>query len=240
MHRFVRSTARSAVASFLAVSILYSSTSTSFFLIPSFASLQESCGGEIHKKNLVDKRKLQSRTTPLFVQASDSGSTSVSSSSDSCIKAPTTMHWYQHEISVTAPSRGCHLITSTVNNAIAKDIANIKVGMANIFVQHTSASLTINENADPDVRRDLEVSLNKIVPESWNHDGTFRHTLEGDDDMPAHVKSSMMGVSLNIPIRNGRLALGTWQGIYLNEHRNQGGWGGGHTRTVIITLQGQG
>jgi secondary thiamine-phosphate synthase enzyme len=150
------------------------------------------------------------------------------------------MHWYQHEISVTAPSRGCHLITSTVNNAIAKDIANIKVGMANIFVQHTSASLTINENADPDVRRDLEVSLNKIVPESWNHDGTFRHTLEGDDDMPAHVKSSMMGVSLNIPIRNGRLALGTWQGIYLNEHRNQGGWGGGHTRTVIITLQGQG
>jgi secondary thiamine-phosphate synthase enzyme len=150
------------------------------------------------------------------------------------------MHWYQHEITVTAPSRGCHLITSTVNNAIAKDIANIKVGMANIFVQHTSASLTINENADPDVRRDLEVSFNKIVPESWNHDGTFRHTLEGDDDMPAHVKSSMMGVSLNIPIRNGRLALGTWQGIYLNEHRNQGGWGGGHTRTVIITLQGQG
>jgi len=111
--------------------------------------------------------------------------------------------------------------------------------MVNIFIQHTSASLTLNENADPDVRRDLEVALNKIVPETWNHDGSFRHTMEGDDDMPGHVKSSLMGPSLTIPISDGRLALGTWQGIYLNEHRDQGGWGGGHTRNLVITLQGQ-
>lgn len=83
------------------------------------------------------------------------------------------------------------------------------------------------------------LSLHTTVPADWNRDGTFRHTLEGDDDMPGHVKSSMMGVSLNIPIRNGRLALGTWQGIYLNEHRDQGGWGGGHTRNIVVTLQGQ-
>ena len=140
---------------------------------------------------------------------------------------------------MTAPSRGCHLITSDVNKAVKDEIARIKTGMANIFVQHTSCSLTINENADPDVRRDLETALNKIAPSSWNHDGTFKHTMEGDDDMPGHLKSSLMGVSLNIPITNGKLALGTWQGIYLNEHRDQGGWGGGHTRSIVITLQGQ-
>ncbi|KAL7552078.1 hypothetical protein ACHAWF_015294 [Thalassiosira exigua] len=147
--------------------------------------------------------------------------------------------WFQHEISITAPSRGCHLITSDVTKAIQGDMTKIKIGMANLFIQHTSASLTINENADPDVRRDMEVALNKIVPGHWTTDGTFLHTMEGEDDMPGHVKSSLMGPSLNIPIRNGRLALGTWQGIYLNEHRNQGGWGGGHTRRIIITLQGQ-
>lgn len=149
------------------------------------------------------------------------------------------MQWFQHEITITAPSRGCHLITSHVQKAIGNDISGIKIGMANLFIQHTSASLTINENADPDVRRDLEMALNKIVPAEWNRDGTFKHTLEGDDDMPGHVKSSLMGPSLNVPIRNGRLALGTWQGIYLNEHRDQGGWGGGHARTIIITIQGQ-
>ncbi|KAL3788125.1 hypothetical protein HJC23_005463 [Cyclotella cryptica] len=144
-----------------------------------------------------------------------------------------------------------------VNNAIRNDLSTIKIGMANLFIQHTSASLTINENADPDVRRDMEVALNKIVPAQWTKDGTFRHTMEGEDDMPGHVKSSLMGPSLNIPlvhhlvcapgikkqttyqIKNGRLALGTWQGIYLNEHRDQGGWGGGHTRNIVITLQGQ-
>ncbi len=85
----------------------------------------------------------------------------------------------------------------------------------------------------------LAMSNKFIVPATWNRDGTFHHTMEGDDDMPGHVKSSLMGQSLNIPIRNGRLALGTWQGIYLNEHRDQGGWGGGHARQIIITLQGQ-
>mmetsp|Transcript_494 Transcript_494/g.941 ORF Transcript_494/g.941 Transcript_494/m.941 type:complete len:158 (+) Transcript_494:1-474(+) len=152
--------------------------------------------------------------------------------------APTPV-WYQHEISITAPSRGCHLITSQIQNAIKDDILGIKIGMANLFIMHTSASLTINENADPDVRRDMEVALNKIVPAQWTRDGTFLHTMEGEDDMPGHVKSSLMGPSLNVPIRNGRLALGTWQGIYLNEHRDQGGWGGGHQRNIIITLQGQ-
>eukprot|EP00814_Leptocylindrus_danicus_P022590 CAMPEP_0116041258 /NCGR_PEP_ID=MMETSP0321-20121206/24923_1 /TAXON_ID=163516 /ORGANISM="Leptocylindrus danicus var. danicus, Strain B650" /LENGTH=160 /DNA_ID=CAMNT_0003521381 /DNA_START=155 /DNA_END=637 /DNA_ORIENTATION=- len=148
--------------------------------------------------------------------------------------------WYQKEISITAPSRGCHLITKDVMSAMQGELKEVKIGMMNLFIQHTSASLTINENADPDVRRDMEVALNKIVPASWNHDGTFRHTMEGDDDMPGHVKSSLMGPSLNIPIQNGRLALGTWQGVYLNEHRDQGGWGGGHTRRIIITIQGQG
>ena len=85
----------------------------------------------------------------------------------------------------------------------------------------------------------LIVHSSTTVPATWNRDGTFKHTLEGDDDMPGHVKSSIMGVSLNVPIQNGRLALGTWQGIYLNEHRDQGGWGGGHTRRILITLQGQ-
>eukprot|EP00934_Nitzschia_sp_Nitz4_P006850 Nitzschia sp. Nitz4//scaffold94_size78252//76847//77560//NITZ4_005480-RA/size78252-processed-gene-0.17-mRNA-1//1//CDS//3329560416//6840//frame0 len=151
---------------------------------------------------------------------------------------PQTM-WFQYEITVTAPSRGCHLITSNVNKAVQKDISKIKIGMCNLFIQHTSASLTINENADPDVRRDMEVALNKIVPAVWVRDGTFHHTMEGEDDMPGHVKSSLMGPSLNIPIKNGRLALGTWQGIYLNEHRDMGGWGGGHSRHVVITLQGQ-
>eukprot|EP00542_Grammatophora_oceanica_P015728 CAMPEP_0194032152 /NCGR_PEP_ID=MMETSP0009_2-20130614/5154_1 /TAXON_ID=210454 /ORGANISM="Grammatophora oceanica, Strain CCMP 410" /LENGTH=160 /DNA_ID=CAMNT_0038672505 /DNA_START=153 /DNA_END=635 /DNA_ORIENTATION=+ len=148
--------------------------------------------------------------------------------------------WFQHEISVTAPSRGCHLITKEiVTGPIQEDIKQVKMGMCNLFIQHTSASLTINENADPDVRRDMEVALNKLVPASWCRDGTFVHTMEGDDDMPGHVKTSLMGPSVNIPIRNGRLALGTWQGIYLNEHRNQGGWGGGHTRNIVVTIQGQ-
>ncbi len=155
---------------------------------------------------------------------------------------PSTMKplWFQHEITITAPKRGCHLITADIQKAAGESIRQCQIGLCNIFVQHTSASLTINENADPDVRTDMETALNKIVPAQWNRDGTFRHTMEGDDDMPGHVKSSLMGVSLTIPIRQGRLALGTWQGIYLNEHRDQGGWGGGHARSIIITIQGQG
>jgi secondary thiamine-phosphate synthase enzyme len=165
-----------------------------------------------------------------------------SSSSSDTTSTTTTMPtpvWFQHEISITAPSRGCHLVTSDIMKTIGSDVSKIQIGMCNLFIQHTSASLTVNENADPDVRRDMEVALNKLVPAEWNRDGTFRHTTEGDDDMPGHVKSSLMGASLNIPIQQGRLALGTWQGIYLNEHRDQGGWGGGHTRKIIVTLQGQ-
>ena len=147
--------------------------------------------------------------------------------------------WFQKRITITAPSRGCHLITTDIMKAVGSDMQKIHIGMCNIFVQHTSASLTINENADPDVRTDMETALNKLVPALWCRDGTFKHTMEGDDDMPGHVKSSVMGVSLNIPISNGRLALGTWQGVYLNEHRDTGGWGGGHARQIVITLQGQ-
>lgn len=164
--------------------------------------------------------------------------TSLFSASSSNIEQMSVPKWYQKTISITAPSRGCHLITSEVTNAVRSELSGIKIGMANLFIQHTSASLTINENADPDVRVDLETALNKIVPETWHKDGSFTHTMEGPDDMTGHVKSSLMGPSLNIPISNGRLALGTWQGIYLNEHRNQGGWGGGHTRNIVITLQG--
>lgn len=94
------------------------------------------------------------------------------------------VRWFQHEVAITAPSRGCHLITSDIQKVVANDLPHIKVGMCNLFLQHTSASLTINENADPDVRRDMEVALNRIVPADWNRDGTFRHTAEGDDDMP--------------------------------------------------------
>ncbi|KAG7354430.1 secondary thiamine-phosphate synthase enzyme [Nitzschia inconspicua] len=181
----------------------------------------------------------QKADTCRYNSASSSSSSSLASQSVDTMASAAIPKWFQHEISITAPSRGCHLITSDVNKAISSDMSQIKIGMCNLFIQHTSASLTVNENADPDVRRDLEAALNKIVPASWNHDGTFRHTMEGDDDMPGHVKTSLMGPSLNIPIRNGKLALGTWQGIYLNEHRDQGGWGGGHKRNIIITLQGQ-
>ena len=110
---------------------------------------------------------------------------SVKANTKSCLSAqqhdvsmPTPV-WYQHEISITAPSRGCHLVTDQIHKAIRNDIGNIKIGMANLFIQHTSASLTINENADPSVRSDMEKALNKIVPASWNHDGTFTHTMEG-------------------------------------------------------------
>jgi secondary thiamine-phosphate synthase enzyme len=107
----------------------------------------------------------------------------------------------------------------------------MQAGIALIFLQHTSASLTLNENADPDVRQDLETFFNHLVPENFP---AFEHTLEGSDDMPAHIKSSLLGASLTIPIRKGRFALGTWQGIYLNEHRDYGG-----KRRILITLLGE-
>lgn len=128
----------------------------------------------------------------IFAQSTSCASTTTTSlsqsSSDRSTSTAPMMKWFQHEITVTAPSRGCHLITSQVQKAIANDISQIKIGMVNLFVQHTSASLTINENADPDVRRDMEVALSKMVPAEWNRDGTFRHTMEGDDDMPVSTE----------------------------------------------------
>lgn len=138
--------------------------------------------------------------------------------------------WAQYRVELPARQRGCHLITSTVEQHL-EALARIRVGMLQIFLQHTSASLTINENADPDVRADLETALNTISPEQGL---PYRHTLEGPDDMAAHVKSSLLGCSLLIPVADGRLALGTWQGIYLCEHRNHGG-----PRRLVLTLFGQ-
>ncbi|MCE2801596.1 MAG: secondary thiamine-phosphate synthase enzyme YjbQ [Planctomycetaceae bacterium] len=139
------------------------------------------------------------------------------------------MFWSQNSIRIGPYSRGFHLITGQVLDAIP-EIQNIQIGWLNVFLQHTSASLTINENADPDVRVDMETAFNRIVPENQS----FVHTIEGPDDMPAHVKSSMLGASLVIPITDGCLALGTWQGIYLCEHRNSA-----TPRTLILTLQGK-
>ena len=138
------------------------------------------------------------------------------------------MIWQQNELRLTARRRGFHLITHEILNAMPV-LDRVQCGMMNVFIQHTSASLTINENADPDVRVDFETAMNHAVPE----DLPYVHTLEGPDDMPAHVKASMMGASLNIPITNGRLALGTWQGIYLCEHRDRAS-----SRRLVITING--
>lgn len=137
--------------------------------------------------------------------------------------------WIQKIISLPAVRRGFHLITREVLAAVP-EVNDIKTGMMQVFIQHTSASLTINENADPDVRIDFETAMNHAVPESL----PYVHTLEGPDDMPAHVKASMMGASVLIPIGKGRLQLGTWQGIYLCEHRDRGG-----SRRVVITVWGE-
>lgn len=138
------------------------------------------------------------------------------------------MFWAQKTIRIGPYRRGFHLITREVLHAIP-ELEKIQVGLLNVFLQHTSASLTINENADPDVRIDMETAFNRIVPENQS----FVHTIEGPDDMPAHIKSSMLGASLVIPITGGALALGTWQGIYLCEHRNAA-----TPRTLVLTLQG--
>jgi secondary thiamine-phosphate synthase enzyme len=132
----------------------------------------------------------------------------------------------QTTFSLTAKRRGCHLVTREVMQHLPAPLP--KAGLLNLFVQHTSCALTINENADPDVRRDMEEIMNRLVKEGEPY---YRHTLEGDDDMPAHAKSSLFGVSLTIPITNGRLNLGTWQGIYLCEFRDYGG-----ERTIVATI----
>lgn len=140
--------------------------------------------------------------------------------------------WVQREIRLTAAKRGCHLVTMQIEQEIANDLRQFKVGLCHIFIQHTSASLTINENADPDVRADMETFLNTVVPEGRG--APWIHTDEGPDDMPAHCKSSMFGAGLTIPITKGRLNLGTWQGIWLCEHRDHGGG-----RRVVVTMQGE-
>ena len=138
------------------------------------------------------------------------------------------MVWYQEHLELSPARRGYHLITSKVIDAIP-EISRIRIGQLTVFIQHTSASLTINENADPDVQVDMESLINKIVPDEF----PYVHTLEGPDDMPAHMKASLMGASVTIPVESGKLALGTWQGIYLCEHRNRGG-----SRRLILTLHG--
>ena len=137
--------------------------------------------------------------------------------------------WLQKNILISPKPRGFHLITSDIINNI-NIINTVKNGLLNLFIKHTSASLTINENTDPTVRNDFESHFNQIVPEQQ---GYYSHTMEGPDDMPAHLKSSILGASINIPITNGNLNLGTWQGIYLCEHRNRGG-----SRKIIATING--
>ena len=138
--------------------------------------------------------------------------------------------WYQTQITLSAKSRGFHIITDEVLKEIP-EIENISKGIAHIFIQHTSASLTINENADPSVRRDFATHFKRMVPEDTS---MYEHTLEGPDDMTSHIKSSILGHSLSIPITNGKFNFGTWQGIYLCEHRNNGG-----NRRLVVTLHGE-
>jgi secondary thiamine-phosphate synthase enzyme len=138
--------------------------------------------------------------------------------------------WIQKEFNLTEKPRGFHLITQDVVNEIP-DLNLIEYGLFNLFIKHTSAALTINENADPTVRLDFESHFNQFVPERAPY---YQHDYEGDDDMPAHLKSSILGVSLNIPISQGKLNLGIWQGIYLCEHRNYSG-----SRQFVATITGQ-
>lgn len=138
--------------------------------------------------------------------------------------------WIQKEISLNPKPRGFHLITNEIIQNL-QEIGDISIGTMEIFIKHTSASLTINEDADPTVRNDFESHFNQIVPENAPY---YKHTIEGPDDMPAHLKSSILGSSVTIPITNGTLNLGTWQGIYLCEHRNHGG-----SRSVVLTLTGK-
>ena len=140
------------------------------------------------------------------------------------------MSWQQKTIQLKPRSRGFHIIDDELLRQLP-EITQYKVGLLHLFIQHTSASLTINENADPTVRMDMESHFNHFVPERQSY---YRHDYEGDDDMPAHIKSSTLGAELTIPIYQGRLMLGTWQGIYLGEHRDHGG-----ARRIIATIQGQ-
>ena len=137
--------------------------------------------------------------------------------------------WVQKEIRLKARQRGFHLVTDEIVRQLP-ELANYSIGLLHVFIKHTSASLTINENADPTVRMDFESFFNRAVPENEPY---YEHTLEGSDDMPSHIKSSILGSSVTIPVTKGQLNLGMWQGIYLCEHRNHAGG-----REIVITLQG--
>ena len=138
--------------------------------------------------------------------------------------------WLQKEIRLKARDRGFHLVTTEILNQLP-ELRKIRVGLIHIFIQHTSASLTLNENADPTVRGDFERFFNRAVPENEPY---FQHTLEGADDMPAHLKASLLGNSLTLPVKDGQLNMGIWQGVYLGEHRDYGG-----PRQLVITLNGE-
>jgi secondary thiamine-phosphate synthase enzyme len=138
--------------------------------------------------------------------------------------------FFQKEINLSAKNRGFHLVTDEILEQLA-ELGQFKVGILQVFIKHTSAGLTINENADPTVREDFESHFDQMVPENQPF---YKHTLEGPDDMPAHIKTSLLDTSLQIPVTNGKLNLGTWQGIYLGEHRNNGG-----SRKLILTIMGE-
>ena len=138
--------------------------------------------------------------------------------------------WLQRDLTLRSRPRGFHLITREVVEQLP-ELGDLRAGLCHLFLRHTSASLTVNENASPDVREDFRTWFDHAVPEDFP---AFRHTLEGPDDMPAHIKASLLGPSLSLPIRDGRLALGTWQGIYLCEHRHHGG-----PRQLLVTIQGE-
>lgn len=140
------------------------------------------------------------------------------------------MAWFQSVVHLRPRARGFHLVTDELLAGMP-DLHRLHVGLAHLFIQHTSASLTINENADPTVRTDVERWTREIIPDGARY---FAHDTEGDDDMPAHVKASLFGSGVTIPVRAGELALGTWQGVYLGEHRDHGG-----SRSVVVTLMGE-
>ncbi|MCP9488272.1 MAG: secondary thiamine-phosphate synthase enzyme YjbQ [Solirubrobacteraceae bacterium MAG38_C4-C5] len=140
------------------------------------------------------------------------------------------MSWAQRTVELEARPRGFHLVTDEVVRALGDDLRGVRIGLAHLHLLHTSAALTLNENASPDVLRDFRTWFDDAVPEDF----AWTHTLEGADDMPAHVKASLLGPSLTLPVRDGRLALGTWQGIYLCEHRDSGG-----ARSLVVTLTGE-
>ncbi len=138
--------------------------------------------------------------------------------------------WQQIELSLKPRARGFHLITSDIEQVLAK-LSSVRCGLLHIFIKHSSASLTINENADSTVRDDMERHFNQFVPENAPY---YRHTYEGSDDMPAHIKASTLGSSVSIPLTNGQMNLGIWQGVYLGEHRDNGG-----ARTLVLTVSGE-